>query len=60
MKQVQRQEIVEWYLDCPYCGHLISDNNPTGDSYDVDLTEGQIVKCPSCGKDFRVTTQEVK
>lgn len=54
IKDAIRSEIVEWYVDCPYCGSLISDNNPTGETYDVDLTEGNIVACPECNKKFRV------
>ena len=47
-KHAQYSEFVERYLDCPYCGVLISDyeNITEGDTIEAD----QAIKCPRCGK----------
>ena len=46
MKKAIRQEHIEYYCDCPYCGVLLSD-----DVNMADMTQSK-VKCPECGKTF--------
>ena len=48
-------EIVERYIDCPYCNVIISDNSPFGICEHIEeLTGDTKIKCPSCHKTIRV------
>ena len=38
----------ENYMDCPFCGQLISDNGPSANV--GTFYRGDKVKCPNCGK----------
>lgn len=42
----------ERYLDCPYCGVLINedDNLTEGD----EISEGEVITCPTCKKEIKI------
>ena len=50
MKTAHRESYVELWVTCPYCHAELSDaTNMT-----TDEMEQEIVKCPECGKKFRM------
>ena len=51
MKTAGILEIVERYVDCPYCNTVISDTH--GNHPPIELTPGLDITCPSCEKKFK-------
>lgn len=51
MQSVDIEAFVELYWDCPYCGHL---NTDEGASPPAEWVEGGITPCDNCGKKVRV------
>ena len=48
-KKRDYSEHIERYLDCPYCGGMISD-----ELHIVAIFEDQIIDCPHCGKEIQL------
>ena len=51
--EVERQEIVEWYIHCPKCQLLISDGIGNQVEHDSELMDKDIVVC-SCGTRIKI------
>lgn len=46
-KHANYSEFIERFLDCPYCGKLISDYENLDKE---EISAGEKIKCPECGK----------
>jgi len=58
IKSANMQEIVEQYIECPYCSVIISDNAPeTAGTVEVEdfPSKGNTIRCPKCNKTIRIT-----
>ena len=57
IRTAELQEIVERYIDCPYCNVIISDN-ATESAETVTVEDfpciGRTIKCPACSKTIRI------
>ena len=52
IRKVAIQEIIEQYIECPYCHKVIRDT--FGDFSIEELIPGTKIKCPGCNKTIKL------